>query len=322
MLPEPPALLRCRLTMRLLEDAPLPVQKGALIRGGFGYAFQRVSCPPPCSQRTAQCLVAALCPYRWVFETPRPPDAMQLHDLQDVPRPFVLTPPDDPRTRYPAGSTLDFELVLVGRTIQWLPFFLLAFERFAADGLGRDNARARLERVEALAPWSVTGPVVFQDGRVLAAQAALPILDGAVLQARAEALGPDVRLTLATPLRLKHGGRILDRLDLPALVQALCWRISTLAAFHSDVPWPVDFRALVDLAQATRVTPEPLRWEERSRVSQRGGEHTMPYGGLTGSAVLRGVAPELRALLLIGTFTHVGKACVFGNGALRLTPIR
>lgn len=319
MFTEPPALLRCRLTLRLLEDAELPALKGPLLRGGFGYAFQEASCPQPCWRRSDQCRVEAICPYRWIFETPRPPGEYPLHDLRDIPRPFVITPPADPRTRYTAGSTLDLDLVLIGRSIQWLPFFILAFERFARGGLGRNNAQARLERVEALEPWGVTGPVIFQDGRALTRDAGLPILDGAIIAARAAALTPDVRLSFVTPLRLKHQGRLLDTFDLPAIVQALCWRISALATFHGDRFWNVDYEALIAQARSVIVEPEGQQWEDQSRLSRRGGAtHAMEYGGMTGSAVLRGVPVELRALLLIGTHTHLGKACVFGNGALRL----
>ncbi|MFQ3664050.1 MAG: CRISPR system precrRNA processing endoribonuclease RAMP protein Cas6 [Chloroflexaceae bacterium] len=322
MLAEPPALLRCRLTPRLLEDAVVPALKGPLLRGGSGYAFQELSCPQPCWRRSDQCQVEAICPYRWIFETPRPPGQYPLHDLRDIPRPFVITLPVDPRTYYPAGSTLDLELVLIGRSIQWLPFFLVAFERFARGGLGRNNARARLERVEALEPWGVTGPVIFQDGQAFIGDAGVPIIDGAIVAARAAALPPDLRLSFVTPLRLKHQGRLLDSFDLPAIVQALCWRITALATFHGDGHWDVDYEALIAQAHTVKVEPEEQRWEDRSRPSRRGGAtHAMEYGGLTGSAVLRGVPDDLRALLLIGTQTHLGKACVFGNGALRLTTL-
>src|SRR5215207_1286710 len=108
-------VLRARVTMRLLEDAALPAAKGAMLRGGFGYAFQRSACPQPCWGHSDTCTVTALCPYRWVFETPHPPGVAHLHDLQDVPRPFVIEPPHDERTRYAAGDALEFGLVLIGR---------------------------------------------------------------------------------------------------------------------------------------------------------------------------------------------------------------
>ena len=112
-------LLRARMTLRLLEDTDLPEHKGAMLRGGFGYAFQRASCPEGCWGRSDACAAVTLCPYRWVFETPRPPGVEPLHDLQDIPRPFVIEPPADGRTRYAAGDALEFGLVLIGRGIDY-----------------------------------------------------------------------------------------------------------------------------------------------------------------------------------------------------------
>jgi len=67
-----------------------------------------------------------------------------------VPRPFVIEPPNDGRTHYPAGSALEFGLVLIGRGIDHLPYFLFGFEQLGRMGLGRQHTPARLERVEAL----------------------------------------------------------------------------------------------------------------------------------------------------------------------------
>ena len=36
-------ILRARVTMRMLADAALPAYMGGMLRGGFGYAFQRAS---------------------------------------------------------------------------------------------------------------------------------------------------------------------------------------------------------------------------------------------------------------------------------------
>ncbi len=40
----------------------------------------------------------------------------------------------------------------------------------------------------------------------------------------------------------------------------------------------------------------------------------MHLGGLLGHATLTGVNEALRAVLLLGSLVHVGKACVFGHG--------
>jgi hypothetical protein len=312
-------LLRARVTLRLLEDGPLPEFKGAMLRGGFGYAFQRVSCPPPCWGRSEACAASALCPYRWVFETPRPPGVEHLRSLQDIPRPFVIEPPPDGRTSYRAGESLEFGLVLIGRGVSYLPYFLAGFEELGRLGLGRGPVHARLERVEALRPWQPTGVVVYQDGRALADTGDLPLIDAAAIAERARQLPPTLHLTLHAPLRLKARGEFLRALDLPAIVQAACWRLNTLCIFHGDGPWEVDHRALVEQARAVAVERARLRWLDVQRTSTRGGrEETMPQGGLLGTALLHGVSEELRAVLLAGEVVHIGKACTFGHGGYRL----
>jgi hypothetical protein len=255
-----------------------------------------------------------------VFETPHPPGVGYLHDLQDVPRPFVIEPPHDTRTRYAGGDALEFGLVLIGRGIDHLPYFLLSFEELGRMGLGRHNARARLERVEALAPWQPTGSAIFQDGRVVGEAAqTLPTLDAPAIAARAAALPANLRLTLRTPLRVKARGEFIETIDLPAIVQAACWRLSALATFHGGGPWQIEHRALADQARAIAIEQAEARWLDWERTSTRAPTpRRMKLGGIVGGALLRGVPADLRAVLLAGSLVHVGKACVFGHGEYRV----
>ncbi len=315
-------LLRARVTLRLMEDATLPEYKGAMLRGGFGYAFQRASCPVSCWGHSHDCTIAGLCAYRQVFETPRPPGVEWLHDLRDVPRPFVIVPPSDTRTRYEAGEALEFGLVLIGHGIEYLPYFLYGFDRLSSMGLGRAHARGKLERVETLRAWEPAGQIIYQDGRTLSAAEPLPLIDTRMVQARAALLPADLRLTLHTPLRVKTRGSILKRLDPLSLIHAICWRLSALAAFHGEHPWPVDYRRFVDAARGVRIESEQIRWLDLLRTSTRGSApHTMPQGGIIGSAIVRNVSEALRALVVLGSLVHVGKACTFGHGGYRVEGI-
>lgn len=320
-LPEGLPVLRARVTMRLLAETQLPKFKGALLRGGFGHAFQRASCPRICWKRSHECTISAMCPYRWVFETPHPPDVAHLHDLRDVPRPFVIEPPIDGRTAYAAGDTLEFGLVLIGRGNDFLPFFLFAFEQLGHMGIGKQSTPARLERVEALHAWRPTGQVVYQDGQVLSDADGVSFLDGFVVAERAKTLSEDVYVSMVTPLRIKSKGDWMRTLDPVALIRTICWRINALSIFHGAGPWDVDYRPLVEQAQAIAVEQEQVHWVDWGRTSGRvrqGAKHHMVLGGIVGGAVLRGVSPELRMLLLAASLVHVGKATVFGHGAVRV----
>ena len=321
-----PALpvLRARLTLRLLSAATLPAYLGGLLRGGFGYAFQQVACTPTCRTGAQPCPATNPCPFRLIFATLRPTEGGTLHDLRDVPRPFVIEPPNTGRTDYPAGAALEFDVALIGQGADYLPYFILSFEELGRMGLGRDLARARLERVEVLAPWQPVGTVVYQDGRALPGGAglALPRIETRDLLQRANALPDRLRLTLRTPLRVKHRGDFLRTVDLAALVQAACWRLDALATFHGAGPWGVRYQPLVEAARAITVEQVQTHWHEWTRTSTRGPTpQTMQLGGLVGSAVLNEVPEALRAVLLLGSLVHVGKACVFGHGAYSLEAV-
>ncbi len=321
-LPDSLSVLWLRLTLRLLEDAPLPAYKGGLLRGGFGYGFQRSCCPRPCWGHVETCAADMLCAYRWIFETPHPTHIQHLHDLRDVPRPFVIEPPLDGRTQYAAGDALEFGLVLIGRAIDYLPYFLFSFEQLGLMGLGRQHARARLERVEALPAWQAVGEVIYQDGRASIAERTLPLITANDIHARAASLPSDVRMVLRTPLRVKTSGDWLRQIEPAAIVQAIGWRVKALATFHGSGPWEADQRAVVDQARAIRVEDARVQWVDWERTSTRYPEsRKMTLGGIVGSAVLRNVSPDVRAVLLMGSVVHVGKAGVFGHGQYVLEPV-
>lgn len=133
---QPLSVLRARISYRLLENTTLPAYKGALLRGGFGYAFQRATsaCPRSCWGHSASCTAAMVCPYRQYFEPLRHASDGTLHDLHDVPRAFVIEPPLDHKRQYEAGDLLEFGLVLVGSAIAVLPNFVYGLPSSVGQG--------------------------------------------------------------------------------------------------------------------------------------------------------------------------------------------
>ena len=143
----------------------------------------------------------------------------------------------------------------------------------------------------------------------------LPLLNLAELPLQATTMAADLQLELRTPLRVKAGGAFINQFDLGAVVQATCWRISTLAAFHGPGPWAYDYRPLVATARSISVEAIDVAWVDWERTSTRGGaQRQMKLGGLIGKVNLRAVPTPIRAVLLAAQLLHLGKACVFGHG--------
>ncbi|WP_240695807.1 CRISPR system precrRNA processing endoribonuclease RAMP protein Cas6 [Candidatus Chloroploca sp. Khr17] len=318
----PLSLMRVRVVYRMLAATMLPAYKGALLRGGFGYAFQRATsaCPPACWGHSATCPHTLICPYRQVFEPTRPPGRSgALHNLHDIPRPFVIEPPLEQKREYRAGDALEFGLVLIGSALDLLPNFLYGFAELGQAGLGRDYVRAHLERADVLRPFQQLGVNVYTNGEV-DVPVEPPTHNLAELPMHAAELPADLQLTLHTPLRIKAGGAFIEHVDLGAIVQATCWRLAALTSFYGLVPWDDDYRPIVSAARQVRVERTAIRWVDWERTSTRGGERrSMKLGGLVGSASLRNVPPDVRTILLAASLMHTGKACVFGHGRLEVS---
>ncbi|HXQ23466.1 MAG TPA: hypothetical protein VN812_17445, partial [Candidatus Acidoferrales bacterium] len=145
---------RFRFRLRAQTALYLPPYKGSTLRGGFGLAFKDAVCVV--SHRDCdRCLLRSKCAYPYIFETPVPEDSRRMASVEHAPHPFVIQPPLDDHTQYAIGDQLEFGLVLIGRAIDYLPYFIFAFEHLGSGrGIGRaiephaegGKLRARSER--------------------------------------------------------------------------------------------------------------------------------------------------------------------------------
>jgi hypothetical protein len=120
----------------------------------FGWVwacFRRLCCIPQCRD-ARNCPLENSCPYKAVFEPSPPPGAERFSKNQDIPRPFVFRAPQTHRTRFEKVERFEFGLVLIGRALDFLPYFVLSFREVGQEGLGLNRAKCTLERVEQLDP--------------------------------------------------------------------------------------------------------------------------------------------------------------------------
>lgn len=139
---------RYEFVIEAIDPLFLPPYKGSTFRGGFGTAFKSVSC----SNRARECRDCPLrhaCPYAYVFETAPPEGSEALTKFEQVPHPFVIEPPLTQRQEFVPGDELAFGLVLIGRGIEFLPYFIVAFQQFGKTGIGRGRGRFKLARAYA-----------------------------------------------------------------------------------------------------------------------------------------------------------------------------
>ena len=312
-------LSTCRFTLEARDELRLAPFKGNTLRGGFGHAFKAMVCFQPEVTSCADCLLRHNCPYSYIFETPCPPGSEVLSANERVPLPLVIKPPPSRQTDYRPGETLEFTVTLVGKAVNFLAYFVVAFQELGRQGLGQERGRCRLAQVEAVHPLSGSREQIFDGERPAHIQLRSLPVDWPAILARAAGLPADsLTLDFLTPTRIKHEGHWVSQgPPFDALVKSLLGRVSSLSYFHCGQRLEADFRGLIDRASSVSIARSETGWEDWSRFSGR-QQQRVEMGGLVGHVSYRGDLGDYLPLLALGELVHVGKGTVFGNGQYRI----
>jgi CRISPR-associated endoribonuclease Cas6 len=301
-----------RLILRAVDHARLPPYKGSLLRGAFGHALRAAVCAMGPSQPCASCRLRPVCVYTRLFETfveHTPPPF--LRGLPTSPRPYVFEPTGDER-EFPPGAALQFDLVLIGQAVALQQYALLAIERMASAGLGRDRFRFALESATYRDPGG-TWQELAHDGESMPPAPAPSLLPPAVVDDGAGAV-----LHFLTPTRIKVHDHLAPTIAFRPLVFAMLRRVLELAYCHvpdSRVDWT--FRPLLERAQAVRIVVTDLRWHDWQRYSNR-QRTAMTLGGFVGTIEVEGDLSPFWPLLRTAEVVHLGKGATFGLGKLAI----
>jgi len=317
-----------RFTIAPRQPLVVPaVNKCNMLRGGFGHAFRRLCCIPQCKNAKC-CPLTTACPYKTVFEPSPPPGADRLSKNEDIPRPFVFRAPDSQQTRFAPSERLQFELVLIGRAIDFLPHFVLSFRELAADGVGLNRAKCKLERVEQIKA-SVSGvgfpdvqtEVIYtaEDQLFRAAEVASAgsWINGRTGSCIETATIQRLTIRFLTPTLLRADGEVVRRPDFHHVFKRLRDRINALNTFYGDGPLDADFSALGKLAEEVRTVSCDTKWIERFRTSSKTRQRH-ELSGFMGEASYAGDLTEFLPWLTMGELVHVGKHTAWGNGRIEL----
>jgi hypothetical protein len=307
-----------RFTLKARGELHLPPYKGSTLRGGFGHAFKRVVCFQREVTTCRGCLLRENCPYAYIFETSPPSDAQVLRTHSDVPLPFVIEPDiRDKRTTYQPGDTLNFDLVLVGKAIHYLPYFILVFRELGDQGIGRERGKYSLHEVQAVQPLSRARERIYSAADEMVSHSGLEVSFRDVERQAGEMPGDEVTLRFLTPTRIKHEGRFISQPPFHVIVRNVLRRVSSLSYFHCGEQWEFDYQGAIERAQAVRSAEVNTQWVDWERYSGR-QDTMMKLGGFVGEAVYAGDLTGFNPLLLLGQLVHIGKACVFGNGQYKV----
>ncbi len=137
-----------RIVVEAEQMVIVPEFKGSTIHGAFGHALQKIVCPFKYKQCRPDCIIhdSGQCFYQYIFKT-RVPKTKEFENDKTIrnkngeqPSPFIIrTFPE--QTTYRPGEIFSFDITLVGKSVECLPYIVYALDIMCKTGIGKKKGK-------------------------------------------------------------------------------------------------------------------------------------------------------------------------------------
>lgn len=293
-------LCKVKFYLKADEDMFLPEVKTSMLRGVLGHAFKNFNCANRLAKDCSGCVLKYNCAYSCFFDSSA---AMSS-------KPFVIYSGQMQRD-YKKGDCIEFELTLFGKSIKYLPQFILSFIEIGKQGITSKRFRFSLYSAK-----DCCGNEIFRDNEIigLPKDISVGIFSDSIIQAK------KATLRFLMPLRLTSFGDLVVKPSFEMIIKAITRRIKLIALEHCGFDPDIDHKMLIEKAKSVAVRNNTLVWKDWTRYSNR--QHAkMEFGGLVGDISFEGDLSVFIPYLKAGELLHIGKNCVFGNGKYIITEL-
>jgi len=296
------------------EHSFLPRYKGSMIRGGFGHSFRRICCTVQ-NQECRTCILNKTCPYAYIFETPKVNGIELDHQADNLPHPFVIEPNCSEQTEFQAGDEFVFRLILIGKSIAFLPYFIYTFDQMGRIGLGRNRHKFELTTVSAFDDLMEQTSIQIYDHQTQILNGNYKVWElNELFSIHQESSSEVIEIKFVTPTRILQKNKLVSQLSYELFIRNLLRRISLLGKIHCESDWGLPYGEIIEQAtRCVRLVKNQLTWHSMERYSNRQGRK-MNIGGFVGTVSYEGEISSFLPLIFLGQFTHVGKNTTFGLG--------
>lgn len=311
-----------RFTLQALSQVKLPPYAGSTIRGAFGGVFKEITCTTK-NETCTDCKLHSSCPYFQIYENSDEFSTLKLDRFKTPPKPFVFEPPIQPNMQiYNKGNSFQFNLILIGRILKYLPYFIIAFKEMGQNGIGKGRGKFKLSKIEGLNPISSNFKLIYsvESDTTINEDVSFNIPEFLMAYSQAGEGVKKIKVKFITPTRIKSSGSYGNSLIFKILIQTLLTRISNMAYNYCDQHQVLNFRNLVSQANHIQICHENKQWQDVRRFQVRENLE-MFLGGYVGEIAYEGEIEPFWPWLKLGEIMHIGKNCGFGLGKYQVTAI-
>lgn len=298
--------VKLHFTIQFPENCRLPLNKVSALRGGMGEMLLRVNCIKnrDCENCgfESECIVQRIMYAR--FEK----------------KPYFVTTGESVgyvlecenyREEFQKGDTLDFQMILFGKTIVYLNQMVQAFHMLGLEGIGKNHAKFRI-----LSITNTKKHQLLEGNNIYMSQYQVSTLqeyvDYRLRQIKYTELENEI--VFKTPLTLKYKGEFLQEFQMQAILEGVLRRIYMLDCFEGIEENILEYK----FEKIPNIIEQTVRHAQVRRYSNRQREG-MLLKGIEGKISLDEIDERILPVLLAGELIHVGKNSRFGFGRFRVS---
>lgn len=309
-----------RINIKAINNIRLPLYTGSALRGFFGYSFKSTVCSDY-EKECRKCMLKGNCAYSYIFETPVPPESNVMRKYEYVPKPFVLFPPAPKDGLIPSGSNQFFTLTIIGKAIDYLPYFVYSLIKLGEHGIGYNRAKFIIEDIIHINSI-VRNSIIYTHNNDNIKFSRDNIDHGFINDHAAKfSFCKELKLSFITPLRVMYKNTPLkpDLLEFHIIIRTLLRRIFLLSKFHGDNTELFNFDEIIESSLSIKTKTRDLYWHKLKRHSSR-QKKLIDIGGIMGKAVFSGCFEKYLNYLVLGSYINIGKGTTFGLGKYLIAP--
>lgn len=319
--------LKLRIYLVTESDISFPAFPGTTLRGGFGYAFKNIAC---CfhSRQCLECPLSTNCSYYYVFETPCPDNAAMMKLYPQAPHPFIIGFESLDKNTYEKGESFSFNITLVGKAINYLPTFILAFNILGKNGIGKKRGKYKVSKIVIQdSTREKSEQIIYSPNNRLLLKPSfisefpLNVLSDLQMDSNNKSkIKPEyIILEFLTPTHILFNGKPTVIPEFHNLVRVMLRRLSALSYFHCGYNLnTLNHKAIIEKANKIYIQDKNLNWFKVKRYSTR-QKQTHHLVGFMGQVTYSGSnIHSFLPLLNLFSDLHIGKHTTFGQGSYQI----
>ncbi len=280
-----------------------------ILRSLLGMHLKKLSCIFKNLSSCKNCPVNKQCAYSFIFESIEDKDNSVLRGRERVSHPFIIISHPKLQNRL---DSLEFQLTLFGRSIQYFPYIFQAFSMAGEGGIFKERVKFKIEQIRSGSKLLYR----FNEENLSLGESEVWQID----LDRETKSAKKLELSFNSPFRYQKNNRVSSDFNYSDILISSFRRANILSSLYGENSEDIEKVIFESFNEDKKILVD-TRYRSMSRYSARQGKK-MTIGGVMGKAIVEGdLSPFELSILYGGSIFNIGKNVSMGFGAMKLEEI-